>query len=162
MTTFSDNATRGDPATAVPRAAPARPSEFVPSDSPAPGVFQAMVQALDASSRSVVGPARPHLLVIPLQDDDGTVTGGFWGTTMYQWLHVGLLVVPESMRGQGIGTALMTSAEAEARKRGCRAAHVDTFSFQAAPFYTKLGYSLFGVLEDYPPGHSQLFFRKRF
>jgi GNAT superfamily N-acetyltransferase len=121
-----------------------------------------MVQALDASSRSVIGPAQPRLLVIPIQDQDGTVIGGFWGTTMYQWLHVGLLIVPESMRGQGVGTALMASAEAEARKRGCRGAHVDTFSFQAAPFYEKLGYSLFGILEDYPPGHSQLFFRKRF
>jgi NADH:ubiquinone oxidoreductase subunit C len=39
---------------------------------------------------------------------------------------------------------------------------VSTFSFQAASFYERQGYALFGVLEDFPPGHSQLSFRKRF
>jgi GNAT superfamily N-acetyltransferase len=139
----------------------AMPFELAPSDSPAPGTFQAIVQALDESSRSVIGPARPRLLVIPIHDSGGTVVGGFWGATMFEWLHVGLMFVPESMRGQGVGTALMASAEQEALKRGCRGAYVDTFSFQAAPFYEKLGFTLFGILEDYPPGHKQLYFRKR-
>jgi len=72
------------------------------------------------------------------------------------------LFVPEKLRGLGVGSALMASAEAAARERGCRGAHVDTFSFQAAPFYRKLGFTLFGVLDDFPPGYSRLFFRKRF
>jgi len=135
---------------------------FIPTDSPIPGTFQALVQLLDASSRSLIGPAQPRLLVIPIHDDNGVVAGGFWGATMFEWLHVGLLFVPESLRSQGVGSALMAAAEAEARKRGCRGAHVDTFSFQAAPFYRKLGYTLFGTLEDYPPGHCQLYFCKRF
>jgi len=135
---------------------------FVPTDSPAAGTFQSIFAALDSSSHDVIGPARPRLLVIPLHDDRGNVTGGFWGATMFEWLHIGMLFVPEAMRGQGVGSALVITAEAEARRRGCRGAHVDTFSFQAAPFYKRLGFSLFGVLEDYPPGHSQLHFRKRF
>jgi GNAT superfamily N-acetyltransferase len=135
---------------------------FVPCEVPAAGTFQAIVKALDASSHSVIGPAQPRLLVIPIHDEEGAVTGGFWGATMFEWLHVGMLFVPETMRGQGVGAALMASAETEARKRGCRGAYVDTFSFQAAPFYQKLGFTLFGVLEDYPPGHRQLYFRKSF
>ena len=137
-------------------------SEFVVSDSPPPGTFQAIIHALDESSRALIGPAKPRLLVIPIHGDDGKVIGGFWGATMFEWLHVGMLFVPESLRCQGFGSGLMAAAESEARKRGCRGAHVDTFSFQAAPFYQKLGFTLFGVLEDYPPGHSQLYFRKRF
>ncbi len=144
------------------RSSAGNPFAFVPTDSPAPGTFQTLVRALDESSRSLIGPAQPRLLVIPIHDSDGTVTGGFWGTTMFEWLHVGLLFVPESVRGRGVGSALMASAEMEARKRDCRGAHVDTFSFQAAPFYQKLGFTLFGVLEDYPPGHRQLYFRKTF
>ncbi len=120
------------------------------------------MQLLDASSRSLIGPAQPRLLVIPIRGNDGTLAGGFWGATMFEWLHVGLLFVPESLRGQGVGAALMATAEDEARKRGCRGAFVDTFSFQAAPFYEKLGYVRFGTLEDYPPGHSQIYFSKRF
>jgi GNAT superfamily N-acetyltransferase len=144
------------------RASSLKRSEFILTDTPVPGTFQALVQLLDASSRSLIGPAEPRLLVIPMHDGNGNVNGGFWGATMFEWLHVGLLFVPESLRGQGVGSALMKAAESEAGKRGCRGAHVDTFSFQAAPFYQKLGYTLFGTLEDYPPGHSQLYFFKRF
>jgi GNAT superfamily N-acetyltransferase len=139
-----------------------KPGKFIPTESPAPGTFQALVQLLDASSRSLIGPAQPRLLVIPLRADDGTLAGGFWGATMFDWMHVGLLFVPEALRGQGVGAALMAAAEDEARRRGCRGAFVDTFSFQAGPFYEKLGYTRFGTLEDYPPGYSQLYFSKRF
>jgi hypothetical protein len=56
----------------------------------------------------------------------------------------------------------MATAEAAAKARGCRGAYVDTFSFQAAPFYRKLGFKPFGVLNDFPPGHHRVFFHKRF
>jgi len=133
-----------------------------PSDTAAPGTCEALFQALDECSRDVIGPAKPRLLVIPIRDDAGAVRGGLWGCTMFEWLHVQMLVVPERLRGKGLGTALMDLAEREARARGCRGMHVDTFSFQAAPFYRKLGFTLFGVLDDYPPGHQQLYFRKLF
>ncbi len=125
-------------------------------------MFEAIFNALDASSQPFVGAGVVRWLVIPLYDDAGLVSGGLWGCTNFQWLHVQMLFVPEARRGQGIGAALMRSAEAEARARACRGAFVDTFSFQAVSFYQKLGYSLYGELPDYPPGYSQLFFRKRF
>ncbi len=137
-------------------------SGFAASDSPALGTFEAIFEALDASSRDLIGPAQPRLLVIPIRDDDGVVVGGFWGRTLFQWLQVEMLFVPEPLRGLGVGSALMASAEAHARARGCRGAHVDTFSFQAAPFYRKLGFTVFGVLEDFPPGHRRIYFRKCF
>lgn len=132
------------------------------SNSPGPGTFEAIFNALDASSRPVIGPAQERLLVIPIRDDDGSVAGGLWGRTVFEWLHVQMLFVPEPLRGLGVGAALMTAAEAEARERGCRGAYVDAFSFQAPSFYQKLGYTLFGVLQDFPPGYNRLFFRKRF
>jgi GNAT superfamily N-acetyltransferase len=162
MSTSDDTViTRAAPGKAV-RATPIKHDEFIPTDQPAPGTFQALVQLLDASSRSMIGPAQPRLLVIPLRAENGTIAGGFWGATMFEWLHVGLMFVPEPLRGQGIGSALMAAAEDEARKRGCRGAYVDTFSFQAGPFYEKLGFMQFGTLRDYPPGHSQIYFCKRF
>lgn len=135
---------------------------FAPSDSPEAGTFEAIFAALDASSRPLVGPAQPRLLVIPIRDDGGAVVGGFWGCTLFQWLHVQMLFVPEALRGLGVGSALMASAEAAARGRGCRGAYVDAFSFQAAPLYRKLGFTLSGVLDDFPPGYDRLYFRKGF
>ena len=133
---------------------------LVPTDQPPPEAFSAIFQALDAESQDVIGRMAPHVLVIPIRDAVGQIIGGLWGCTAFRWLHVQMLVVPAAMRGQGIGTALMRTAEAEARRRGCHASHVDTFSFQAAPFYEKLGYARFGVLEDFPPGHARIFYRR--
>jgi GNAT superfamily N-acetyltransferase len=137
-------------------------SGFAASDAPEAGTFEAIFEALDATSRPLVGPARPRLLVIPIRDDAGAVTGGLWGYTVFGWLHVQMLFVPEQLRGLGIGSALMAAAEAAAWERACHGVYVDTFSFQAAPFYRKLGFMPFGVLDDFPPGHRRLFFRKRF
>jgi tetratricopeptide (TPR) repeat protein len=131
-------------------------------DTPPPGTFDAIFHALDACSQDLIGPMRPKLLAIPLNDNDGVVVGGFWGCTLFQWLHVQLLFIPESLRGKGVGSALMATAETEARKRGCIGAHVTSFSFQATPFYEKLGYTWFGQLDDYPPGHSLVYLRKQF
>ena len=51
--------------------------------------------------------------------------------------------------------------EAEAIRRGCKGAYLDTFSYQARPFYEKLGYEVFGTLDDYPTGHQRFYMRKR-
>ena len=41
----------------------------------------------------------------------------------------------------------MLAAEAEGRKRGCTAIWLDTFEFQARPFYEKIGFAVFGTLD---------------
>ena len=50
---------------------------------------------------------------------------------------------------------------AEAIRRGCWGAYLNTFSYQARPFYEKLGYQVFGTLDVYPAGHQEFFMRKR-
>jgi hypothetical protein len=40
-------------------------------------------------------------------------------------------------------------------------AYLDTFSFQAPDFYKKLGYEVFGELQDFPHGHQRYFMKKR-
>jgi GNAT superfamily N-acetyltransferase len=69
--------------------------------------------------------------------------------------------LPDALRHQRIGSELMARAEAEARARGCIGVYIDTFSFQARPFYEKHGYTVFAEITDYPPGHSRFFLSKR-
>ena len=125
-------------------------------------MFEALFAALEAESLARIGPMRPRFLVMPLRRADGAVEGGFWGVTGFRWLHIQMLLVPAASRGRGLGAALVRNAEAEAAARGCLGAHVDAFSFQATGFYEKLGYTCFGVLEDFPPGYSQHHYYRRF
>jgi GNAT superfamily N-acetyltransferase len=134
---------------------------FPVSDTADRSVFDAIFAALDGASRDLIGPARGRLLVIPLRDCAAAVIGGFWGVTLFRWLAIEMLFVPETLRGKGIGAALLATAEAEALARGCLGIHVDAFSFQAADFYRKQGFSVFGALDDCPPGHRRLFLQKR-
>ncbi len=55
----------------------------------------------------------------------------------------------------------MLKAEQTAQERGCAHAYLDTFSFQALGFYERLGYKIFGVLEDFPPSHQRYFLQKQ-
>jgi GNAT superfamily N-acetyltransferase len=90
-------------------------------------------------------------------DWQGGLLGEIWGG----WLHVRNLWLAEAARGQRNGSRLMDAAEKYAVERGCFAAMLDTHSFQALGFYQKRGYAIFGTLEDFPPGHTRHFLRKR-
>ena len=59
-----------------------------------------------------------------------------------------------------MGRRLLRAAEREAAERGCAHAYLDTFDFQARPFYERLGYAVFGVQEGFPPGHVRYFLRR--
>jgi GNAT superfamily N-acetyltransferase len=89
------------------------------------------------------------------------VVGGVTANCFGGWVYISLLWVEKSLRNLGYGTRLMQMVEAEAIQCGCQNAHVDTYSFEAKPFYERLGYELFATLEDYPKGHCKYFLKKR-
>jgi hypothetical protein len=55
---------------------------------------------------------------------------------------------------------LPESAEIAAREAGCVAARLDTYEFQARPFYEHHGYEVFGVLEGYPANTRTYYMKK--
>jgi ribosomal protein S18 acetylase RimI-like enzyme len=99
-------------------------------------------------------------LCVFVRNDDGHIIGGLTAKTYWQYLDISFLWVDEQHRKSGHATALMSAAEAEARRRGCKKAIVDTFSFQAPEFYRKLGYSEWGRLTEMAGQHERYFFRK--
>ena len=131
-------------------------------ENPDPGIRDAILRPLRAFNESRAGVFKPELLAITLRDpESGAITGGLWGSSGAGWLYVDLLVVPEDFRGQGIGTELLRQAADIARKRGCMGLFLSTGSFQAPRFYEKLGFTAFGTLPDYPPGHATTYYMKR-
>ena len=115
---------------------------------------------LRAYNDAQAGPGGHRPLVVLMRDDAGKIVGGLWGATGYGWLFTQLLAVPENLRGGGWGNRLMDLAESEAVARGCHAAWLDTFEFQARGFYEKRGYACFGELPEYPRGFRRFFLQK--
>jgi GNAT superfamily N-acetyltransferase len=95
-----------------------------------------------------------------LRGERGDVLGGMLGQLWGGWLQVTHLWVAEAARGAGYGTRLMEDAEAYARSRGAVGVTLETHSFQARPFYERLGYEVFSTLDGYPLGHVKFYLRK--
>jgi signal transduction histidine kinase len=55
----------------------------------------------------------------------------------------------------------MKRAEEIAKERGYTHIILETFSFQALPFYQKLGFVVYGQLDDFPPGHTRYSLKKK-
>jgi GNAT superfamily N-acetyltransferase len=107
------------------------------------------------------GDGHAVLLCFVLYAPDHSIVGGIIGETHWNWLFINLMWIKAEMRGYGYGHQLLMAAEEEGRKRGATNAYLDTFSFQAPEFYKKHGYRVFGVLEDFPPGHTRFYLTKR-
>lgn len=126
--------------------------------------------ALRTFNRSYIQPSKFRELGIFVEDESGKKQAGIVAETVGNWMYIQMLWVDESLRGKDVGTQLITEAEEEAKARGCRYALVDTFSFQARPFYERMGYNMQMALEDYiadsrapqeaPSTHTRFFLTK--
>ena len=96
-----------------------------------------------------------------LKNDQDISVGGVILTILWGGLEISSLWVDESLRGQGWGKKLMAAAETEGIKRGCHVAYTNTFSWQAPEFYQKLGYTLFGKIDNFPKGCTLSYFQKK-
>lgn len=130
-------------------------------DAPSEADREAVIAPLRAYNVAQAGDPGIKTVAILLTDEAGRSVGGLWGRIAYSWLFVELLAVPEEWRGQHYGTALMQEAERIARTERCIGIWLDTFDFQARGFYEKLGFEIFGTLDDIPLGHCRYFMRKR-
>ena len=96
-----------------------------------------------------------------MTDEDGKIIAGctairtVWGTSELDFLWV-----DESYRRQGLGSRLLREVEQVLQESGCTIVQLDTFDWQARGFYEKNGYSVFGTLEDCPPGHCRYYMKK--
>ncbi|WP_454745599.1 GNAT family N-acetyltransferase [Ciceribacter selenitireducens] len=136
--------------------------EAVP-DHPAEEDRHAVYTALRAYNTAQTGKTdRPDFAVLVRHPETRAVEGGLYGEESFGWAFIRYLVVPEAYRGRGIGSRLMAEAEKIARDRGYVGIWLDTYEFQARPFYEKLGYHVFGELEGGNGAHGQFFLKKRF
>ncbi|MGF1770429.1 GNAT family N-acetyltransferase [Enterovibrio makurazakiensis] len=120
------------------------------------------IQDVRAGLRAFNDPFVEHLketqIGIFALDENGVRMGGIISRLWGNWMHILYLWVDPSLSGQGVGTELMQRMEALAIEQGCKSAMVDTFSFQAKPFYEKKGYQNRMTLNDFPADEQALHF----
>jgi ribosomal protein S18 acetylase RimI-like enzyme len=103
----------------------------------------------------------PTFIEIYAEVEPDKLVGGLisyidWGC----WLYIDTIWIDTNYRKQGIGKKLVTSAEQKAKDNDIKRVRLCTFDFQALSFYQKLGYTVYGKLEDYPEGHTLYYLKK--
>jgi ribosomal protein S18 acetylase RimI-like enzyme len=110
---------------------------------------------------AATGYADGRWLAIFVRDAAGQIAAGLHGWTWGGTGFVRTLWVREDLRRRGMGARLLTAAEHEAARRGCREMQLDTHTYQAPGFYRRLGYEQIGELPGWPgTGFTRFFFRK--
>ena len=120
---------------------------------------RAVIEGLTSFNENRTGFA-PESIWVFMRDRKNKVVGGMLGYTFADWMHINILWVEESFRNKNNGSRLLKMAENEAVKRGCKHVDLDTFSWQAKPFYERNGYTPFATLDNYPEGHRKHFMKK--
>jgi ribosomal protein S18 acetylase RimI-like enzyme len=134
--------------------------EPILTDDPSPEDTQFVEDQINAHNTVRTGRRDFRPLGVFLRDDQHNIVAGLSGFTWAGWLEIKFLWVRDDLRGRGHGRRLIEAAEAEARARRCQHVWLDSYTFQAPTFYQRLGYQVFGTLQDYPPPHGRVFLTK--
>lgn len=134
--------------------------EVVAVERPEESAWGIIGRGLDEFNKQQAGDYAYQRLCYAVQSPDGEIAGGVVAMIYWDWLYVDLMWVREDLRVRGYGSRLLTLVEDEARKRGARHVHLDTFSFQAPDFYKRHGYRVFGELSEYPAGYRRYYLTK--
>ncbi len=134
--------------------------ELYVEDQPRPDEVAALDDRLYEYNAAVTGCDNGRWLAIFVRDGSGAIVAGLHGWTWGGTGFVRTLWVREDLRGQGLGARILTAAEREATRRGCRVMRLDTHSYQAPGFYHRLGYEQLGELPGWPGDTTLICLRK--
>lgn len=129
-------------------------------EEPGRELLESLSESLFEHNCRVTGTRDFRWFAVVLRDAAGEVAGGSTGWTRWGWLHLDVLWIRESSRGEGYGSRLLRKTENVASARGCSLVTLETASFQAPGFYRCHGYE--EMFAHDVPGHGirKHFFRK--
>ena len=128
---------------------------------PPQGWVEAVVRGIDQHNVAATGLSDYYPATFFVRDANREVRGGLLGDIWARWVSINNLWVDPSLRGKGYGAQLMARAEAYAIRKTCTNAFLKTGSYEARPFYEKLGYRVYAELENHPTApHGRYFMTK--
>ena len=120
-----------------------------------PQTVEALIEGIKAYNRRFVDGPPAQKFNVALRDGDGTVVGGVAATLGHRSMYLEIVWNGDAVRGKGHGRKMIAMVEEEGRKRGAVDSWLYTMSFQARPFYEKLGYKVMGEV-PFPGGHQRI------
>ncbi|MDB6071557.1 MAG: GCN5-related N-acetyltransferase [Verrucomicrobiales bacterium] len=136
------------PSASTPHVRELTPAEF-PLILPLIEKHNATFPASELRSRLEKMTTRGYRCIGAFQNDRIVGVAGYWLITRFysgDYMDVDNVVVDESLRSQGIGTALMEWLEKHAHHLGCRSVMLDSYVTlsRAHRFYFRHGYEILG------------------
>ena len=125
-----------------------------------PKTFEAIVEGMKAFNNNFIDAPPPQKFNVALRDASGRIVGGIGATLGAESLYLEVVWNDESVRRQGYGRKMITMVEEEGRRRGAKDCWLYTMSFQAQPFYEKMGYETRGEIPFPVGGHKRIFMWK--
>ena len=133
---------------------------LVVEDSPPPADVALLEERVEAAAVAAAGVGEAHEFGVFVRDDDGRVLAGVSGLVWGEYCELHAMWVDAGLRGRGLGSALMTAAEEEARRRGCSLVALHAYDLLARDIFERLGYETVGVIEGVPAGSATRWYRK--
>ena len=134
--------------------------ELLVEDSPAAADVALLEEHVAAAAIAAAGLGEEHEFGIFARDDDGRVVAGISGIVWGGYCELQAMWVEESLRHRGLARALIASAEAQARRRGCALVVFHAYDLLGRGLYERLGYETAGVIENCPAGSAARWYRK--
>ena len=103
-------------------------------------------------------PSKPFTIYI--KNLNSEVIAGITGFYKGKYVRVDLFWVHNEFRHQGLGKKLSVKLEEFSKTKGCSYIQLDTFDFQARPFYEKLGFECIGTIPKWVEDRDCHFMRK--
>jgi GNAT superfamily N-acetyltransferase len=88
------------------------------------------------------------------------IIAGLTGFYKGKYARVDLFWVDKAVRHQGLGKRLILKLEEFCKIKGCCYIQLETFDFQARPFYEKLGFECIGTVSKWVEDRDCYFMRK--
>lgn len=123
-------------------------------------VLKGLMDGMRAFNKAAVPGLTSHKITAAIRDETGALHGGVIGRLSGDSVYMEIVWNDESARGTGLGRESMRLVEEQAKRLGAREAWLYTMSFQARPFYEKIGYAQFAELKWLDGRHARHFMRK--
>lgn len=133
--------------------------EFEVRDDPDPLDFDVIDTEIRSVASATLGLGEERELSV-LVHDDGALRAGIVGWTWGDGCELHSLWVDPELRGGGLGFRLLTEAQAEALRRGCKQIVIFVYDFQPISLYQRFGFEEVARVQNFPTGADALWMRK--